>query len=100
LTTLLNILTVEPANQAALLELLRTNTDTVVRSLDGWISTKLIASGDGTRVLIYSEWRDAAAIEAMRRHPDMTAYFPRIMALARFESIEGDVAHSVSARKR
>ena len=53
--TLLNVLTVEPANQPALLALLRTNTDTVVATLDGWISTKLIASTDGKRVIIYSE---------------------------------------------
>jgi hypothetical protein len=42
--TLLNILTVDPANQAALLELLRANTDSVVTTLDGWISTRLIAA--------------------------------------------------------
>jgi quinol monooxygenase YgiN len=94
MTTLLNILTVDPANQPQLLELLRTNTDTVVRSLDGWISTNLIASHDGTRVVIHSQWRDAASVEAMRRDPRMAAYFPRIAALAAFDSIVGDVAHA------
>jgi quinol monooxygenase YgiN len=92
--TLLNVLTVEPANQPALLELLRTNTDTVVATLDGWISTKLIASTDGKRVIIYSEWRDAGAVDAMRQHPDMRAYFPRITALATFDSLAGEVVHS------
>ncbi len=51
MTTLLNILTVNPANRDQLLEMLQENTDTVIRTLDGWISTTLIASPDGTRVM-------------------------------------------------
>src|SRR3954466_15123072 len=98
MTTLINVLTVEPARQAWLLELLRANTDSVVRTLDGWISTELIASADGTRVVIHSRWRDSASIEAMRRDPRMAAYFPRIAALAAFDSIVGDVAHAVACR--
>jgi quinol monooxygenase YgiN len=97
-TTLLNILTVDKAKQGQLLDLLRANTDTVIRTLDGWISTRLISSTDGTRVIIYSEWRDRESIEAMRKDPRMVAYFPRITALASFDSITGDVAHSVAAK--
>jgi quinol monooxygenase YgiN len=97
MTTLLNVLTVDPANQPQLLELLRASTDTVVQTLDGWIATQLIASPDGTRVAIHSQWRDAGAVEAMRRDPRMAAYFPRIAALAAFDSVVGDVVHSVAA---
>jgi quinol monooxygenase YgiN len=96
MTTLLNVFTVAPANQTPLLDLLRTNTDTVVRTLDGWISTDLIASADGTRVVIHSRWRDADSIQAMRRDARMVAYFPRIAALATHESILGDVAHAAA----
>jgi quinol monooxygenase YgiN len=99
MTTLLNVLTVDPANQAPLLDLLCTNIDNVIRTLDGWISTRLISSTDGTRVVIHSEWRDAASVEAMRRDPRMVAYFPRIAALASFDSIAGDVAYSATARE-
>src|SRR3982750_3445396 len=81
-TTLINILTVEPERQTALLSLLRENTDNVISGLDGWISTSLIASKDGKRVVIYSQWRDVAAVEAMRANPEMRSYFPRITALA------------------
>ena len=94
---LLNVLTVDPANQAQLLELLRTNVDTVIRTLDGWISTNLIASTDGTRVVIHSQWRDAASVAAMRRDPQMVAYFPRIAALAAFDSVVGDVVYAAAA---
>ena len=94
MTTLINVLTVDTTNQDQLVELLRNNTDTVIRTLDGWISTKLIASTDGTRVIIHSQWRDVASVEAMRRDPRMIAYFPRIAALAAFDSIVGEVVYT------
>jgi quinol monooxygenase YgiN len=96
MTTLVNVLTVDPANQRQLVELLRANTEEVIRTLDGWISTELIAGSDGTRVVIHSRWRDPEAVAAMRRDPRMLAYFPRITALATFDSIVGAVAHAAA----
>ncbi len=95
--TLLNVLTIEPANQGQVIEMLRDNVDTVISALDGWISTNLIASEDGKRVVIHSQWRDADAIAAMRSDPRMVAYFPKIAALASFDSILGEVAHAAAA---
>lgn len=40
-TTLINVLTVEPENQAKLLDSLRQNAESVVSTLPGWISTSL-----------------------------------------------------------
>ena len=97
MTILLHILTVEPPNQGRLLEMLRGNTDTVIRTLDGWISTTLIASADGKCVLIHSQWRDAAAVAAMRCDPRTVAYFPKLAALASFDPIMGEVAHPTAA---
>ncbi len=93
-TTLINILTVEPENQEKLIELLRGNTENVVSKLDGWISTSFIAAKDQRHVVIYSQWRDHASVEAMRTNPDMIAYFPRIAALAAFDSLAGDVVYN------
>jgi quinol monooxygenase YgiN len=93
-TTLINILTVEPENQQKLIKLLRDNTESVVSRLDGWISTSFIAAMDQRRVVIYSQWRDFASVEAMRANPDMVAYFPRIAALAALDSFAGDVVHN------
>jgi quinol monooxygenase YgiN len=92
--TLINILTVEPENQPKLLTLLRDNTEKVVSTLDGWISTSFIAARDQHRVAIYSQWRDLASVEAMRANPDMAAYFPKIAALAAFDGFAGDVVYS------
>jgi quinol monooxygenase YgiN len=93
-TTLINILTVEPENQQKLIELLRTNTETVVGRLDGWISTSFIAAKDQRHLVIYSQWRDLASVEAMRANPDLVAYFPRIAALAAFDGFAGDVVYN------
>jgi quinol monooxygenase YgiN len=93
-TTLINILTVEPENQQKLIKLLRDNTDGVVSKLDGWISTSFIAGKDQRHVVIYSQWRDLASVEAMRANPDMAAYFPRIAALAAFDSFAGHVVYN------
>jgi quinol monooxygenase YgiN len=93
-TTLINVLTVEPENQAKLIELLRQNTKNVITGLDGWISTSFIAAKDQRQVVIYSQWRDVASVEAMRTNADMVAYFPRIAALAALDSFVGDVVDS------
>ncbi|MBO9709281.1 MAG: antibiotic biosynthesis monooxygenase [Caulobacter sp.] len=96
-TTLVNVLTCKPADQAALLELLRQNIDTVIATLDGWRSTSLVAAQDGARVVIVSQWRDLAAVAAMQADPRMQAYFPRIAALAAFDSSAGAIAYARQA---
>jgi quinol monooxygenase YgiN len=93
-TTLINVLTFEPENQEKVVELLRGSTENVVRRLDGWISTSFIAAKDQGHVVIYSQWRDLASVEAMQTNPDMVAYFPRIAALAAIDSLAGDVVYN------
>jgi quinol monooxygenase YgiN len=87
--TLINLLKVDPANQEALIALLRQNIDAVVSTMDGWKSSRLIAAADGASVIIYSEWETPAAVQAMRSDARMQAYFPRILELAQLESIAG-----------
>jgi quinol monooxygenase YgiN len=86
---LINLLKVDPANQAALLTLLQQNTETVIRTLHGWRTTRLIAAENGAGVVIYSEWESAADVAAMRSDPRMQAYFPKISALASLDSVVG-----------
>ncbi|MEO7495759.1 MAG: antibiotic biosynthesis monooxygenase [Massilia sp.] len=97
MTVLLNILTVAPADRDRVLDMLRENIETVIRTLDGWVSTELVASADGSRIVIHSTWRDPAAVAAMRADPRMVAYFPQLAALASFDSIAGELAHTASA---
>jgi quinol monooxygenase YgiN len=93
-TTLINVLTVEPENQQKLIDLLRESTVGVISKLDGWISTSFIAGKDGRQVVIYSQWRDLASVQAMQANPEMVAYFPKVAALAAFNSVVGDVAYN------
>ena len=92
--TLVNILTVEPQNQEKLVELLRHNTETIITTLKGWIATNLIASSDGKRVVIHSQWETPADVEAMRTDTRMRAYFPKIAELASLDSTLGAVVMS------
>lgn len=92
--TLINILAVPAEKQQMLVDLLRENTETVIRTLKGWIATDLIASSDGEQVVIHSRWETQADVAAMRADPRMVAYFPRIAALASLKSIVGEVAMS------
>jgi len=93
-TTLINILTVEPENQQKLIRLLHDSTENVVSKLDGWISTSFMAASDRCHVVIYSQWRDPASVEAMQSNPEMVAYFPRVAALAAFDSFAGHVIYN------
>ena len=91
---LINLLKVKPENQDKLIALLKRNTETVIRTLDGWKTTRLIAAKDGAGVVIYSEWESPAAVEAMRSDPRMKAYFPKIVELASLDSIVGSAVFS------
>jgi quinol monooxygenase YgiN len=94
---LINMLKVKPGKQQdALLALLKQNIDTVIRTLDGWKATRLVASQDGAGVVIYSEWDTPAAVNAMRSDPRMQAYFPKISELASLDSITGSAVLSES----
>ena len=60
--TLINVFTVEPANQRQLLELLALATETSVRHARGFISASLHRSLDGTKVTMYDCAGKASAI--------------------------------------
>ena len=92
--TLINVFRVQPAKQDALIALLRRNTETIIRTLEGWKSTRLIAAKDGGSVFIHSEWESSAAVEAMRSDPRMKAYFPKVLELASLESTLGSLVLS------
>ena len=91
---LINLLKVTPGKQDALVSLLKQNIDSVVRTLRGWKTTRLIAAKDGAGVVIYSEWENSAAVEAMRNDPRMKAYLPKLIELASLESIVGSAVLS------
>ena len=97
-TTLINVLSVEPANQKRLVALLDESTEASIKKMKGWVSTHLLSSKDSTRVVIYSQWESSSDVEAMQNDPTLRAYFPRILALAKFESWVCESSHCHYAR--
>ena len=89
---LVDLLKAHAGKQEELLELLKLNTESVIRTLPGWKTTRLIAAGDGRRVAIYSRWETPAAIEAMRADERMQACFRKAASLASRESLMGSRA--------
>src|ERR1700688_4565020 len=85
LVTLINVFTVEPADQQQLLELLARATETSVRHSPGFISASLHRSLDGTKVTMYAQWRTVADYQAMREDPAPLPYFREALAIAKFD---------------
>lgn len=83
--TLINVFTVEPANQQRLVELLARATETSVRHATGFVSASLHRSLDGTKVTMYAQWRSAEDYQAMRENPAPLPYLEQALAIAKFE---------------
>ena len=83
--TLINVFTVEPANQHQLLELLARATETSVRHAPGFISSSLHRGLDGTKVTMYAQWRTVEDYEAMRKNPAPAPYLQEALTIAKFE---------------
>jgi quinol monooxygenase YgiN len=82
---LINVFTVDAANQQKLIDLLTRATEDSVRHAAGFISARLHRSLDGTKVTMYAQWRSAQDYEAMRRDPAPLPYLQQAVALATFE---------------
>src|SRR5215510_15825720 len=67
-TTLVSVFTLrDPAHQPKLVALLQEGVELYSKMQEGgMLATVFLAGSDGTRVIGYSQWRDAAAIDAFR----------------------------------
>jgi len=96
LLTLVNVFTVEPEKQDQLVGALIEATRKTMRHLPGFVSANIHRSLDGTKVVNYAQWKDAAAFEAMRKNPDAIPHMQAAAALAQFEPILCEVADVTS----
>jgi quinol monooxygenase YgiN len=80
--TLINVFTVEPEQAARLASLLTSATEEVMQHVDGFISANIHLSADGTRVVNYAQWRDAAAMQAMLQDPTAREHMSKCAELA------------------
>ena len=100
LLTLINVFTVEPAKQQELVELLAHATQSSVRYVTGFISASLHRSLDGTKVVMYAQWRSVEDYQAMRNHPAASPVMQQAVALAKFELGMYEVVETFSAAAR
>jgi quinol monooxygenase YgiN len=98
LVTLINVFTVEPANQRQLLELLGRATETSVRRAPGFISASLHRGLDGTKVTMYAQWRSVEDYQAMRTSSAPSTYLQQALAIAKFEPAIYEVVETYSGR--
>src|SRR6266849_3895147 len=83
--TLINMFTVEPANQRRLVELLTEATEVSVRRAPGFVSASLHRSTDGTKVTMYAQWRSIDDYQAMRQDPAPLPFLQEALTIAKFE---------------
>ena len=95
--TLVNVFTVEPAKLPSLLDILRDGTETFFSKMPGFVSSSVLTARDGRQAINYSQWRSADDIAAFRRDSRFAPYIQQLLALAKAEGIECDVAYVKTA---
>ena len=83
--TLINVFAVDPANQHRLVDLLTRATDRFVSRVPGLKSSTLHRSVDGTKVIMYAQWRSAGDYQAMRKDPGPLPFLEEALTIAKFE---------------
>ena len=96
--SLINVFTVDPANQQRLLDLLARATDEFVSRAPGFVSSILHRSLDGTKVAMYAQWRSVEDYEAMRRDPGPLPFLQEALTFAKFEPGMYEIARRFSPR--
>ena len=94
MVTLINVCTVDPQDQQALIDIFKEGTEAWISKVPGYVSTSLHKSTDGRRVVIYSQWQNARSIGAMRDSAEMGPYLYRIRALATLDSTICEVTYA------
>ena len=98
LLTFINLFTMPPAHQQEVADALKEVTAKIVSRRPGFVSASLHKSHDGTRVIMYAQWRSReeqeAAYEAMRGDPEGKAHLGKIMALASYQVGTFDVVET------
>jgi|SRR5580658_5409296 quinol monooxygenase YgiN len=85
--TLINVFTVEPEKQRALIELLVAATEEVICHQAGFISANIHRSPDGRHVANYAQWETAEALQSMLRNPEAQSHLNQAAAISTFEPV-------------
>jgi hypothetical protein len=83
--TVINVFTVAPGDQARLVELLTSATQSSVRYVPGFLSAALHRSLDGTKVTMYAQWQTVEDYQRMRSRPDTSPFLAEAVTIATFD---------------
>ena len=82
---LINVFTVAPENQQRLIELLTKATEESVQFIEGFITSTLHRSLDGTKVTMYAQWRSREDYDNMRKNAKASPYLEEALQFAKFD---------------
>lgn len=80
--TLVNTLSVDPANVEKLLEILKKGAEEIMAKQKGYISSVIYKSKDKKSVVILAKWQSLKDIEDVRNNPKNTDYLKSIQSIA------------------
>ncbi|MDX7997626.1 antibiotic biosynthesis monooxygenase [Xenorhabdus sp. Reich] len=81
--TFINVIEVDPKNQAEVIKLLQEGTESVISKRPGFISVTLLASADGCRVVNIAKWENVADIKATQADPASAEFARRTAELSK-----------------
>lgn len=79
--TFINIISVDPAHQQEVVDLLTQGTEEVIRHRPGFVSVVLLASADGAKVINIAEWENPDAAKATLGDPAAQEFAKKIADL-------------------
>jgi quinol monooxygenase YgiN len=83
--TLINVFSVEPANQQQVLDLLVEMNTKIYKQQPGYVSANFHKSLDGVKVVNYSQWRSLEEFNRLQSLPELVAYFRQLVPLCQVE---------------
>ncbi|MGI5219382.1 antibiotic biosynthesis monooxygenase family protein [Nocardia sp. CA-290969] len=79
--TFINIISVDPAKQQEVVDILSQGTDDLIRHRPGFVSVTLLASADGSKVINIAEWESPDAAKATLGDPAAQEFAKKVAAL-------------------
>jgi heme-degrading monooxygenase HmoA len=96
LVSLINVFTVEAANQQKVVDMLFEATEKTMKALPGFISANVHRSLDGVRVVDYAQWKSQKEFEAMRNNPEAHKHMKPLVEIAKMGFHLYEVTDSIS----
>lgn len=92
--TLVNVFTVDEADQETLVDRLVEATEGTMREMPGYVSANIHRSLDGERVVNYAQWESKEAFEAMLDDEAASEHMQEIAALTEFDATLYEVVYT------